>query len=73
MKKYIDGAIPCLGNKFGHFVTVERYEDLHKSKKLKKTYPYDLKDTGTIEVTPTKKKPDGFTYFLFNLSNTLSK
>ena len=30
---YIDGAIPRLGDKFGHLVTVERYEDLQKLKK----------------------------------------
>ena len=28
MKIYIDGAIPRLGDIFGHFVTVERYQDL---------------------------------------------
>ena len=33
MKIYTDGAISRLGDKFGHFVTVERYQDLHKLKK----------------------------------------
>ena len=32
VKIYIDGAIPRLDDKFGHFMTVNRYEDLHKSK-----------------------------------------
>ena len=33
-QKNIDRAIPSLVNKFGNFVTVETYQDLHTLKKL---------------------------------------